>query len=157
MCGWQNETKATDRVWSRLLAKRNQSLCPINAPSQPVVSLHNDPALDAGAQRANALDVGDHFAGDRRRVAVSERGRRVCKHYIAIAAAGEEVVGGDTIDALLVKRRITNLDRRDAAAGRPLEISIDHKTGDLREAAGRIGKLREPVLDRGLECAPADL
>src|SRR5206468_11528382 len=57
----------------------------------------------------------------------------------------------------LFRSRIANLDRGDAAAGRPLEIGLDREPGDLREAAGRVGELRKSVLDRGLERLPTDV
>src|SRR5215470_560034 len=120
---WQNETKATNGIG--LSAKQNQRVCPISAPDMRSSSLQDDPALDAGTQCADPLDVFDHFAGDRRRISVGARRRDVREHRIAVAAAGEKVVGGDAIGALLVERHIANLDRGDATAGRPFEVSLD--------------------------------
>src|SRR5262245_9930922 len=104
---WQNETNSPAR------AQR------VGFTS---LSLHNDPALDAGAQCAHPFDVLDHFAGDRRRISVSDGRHSVREHRVAIAAAGEEVVRSEAIAAPLVERHIANLDRGDAAAGWLLEI-----------------------------------
>src|SRR6185295_4413258 len=116
-CGtgfWQNETNVSACATStRASAPRH--LATIRSP-------HNDPALDAGAQRADPLDVLDHFARNWRRIGVGGRGRCLRQHGVAVAAASHEIVGGDAVGARLVDRRIANFDRGDAAAGWPFEI-----------------------------------
>src|SRR5262245_23765028 len=86
------------RAW-RALAERNQRM-------HAAMSFQHDPPLHPGAQRADALDVIHHPARDRRRVRFGEHIRRIGERCVAVAAARQEVVGCDTIDALIHKRRI---------------------------------------------------
>ena len=67
------------------------------------------------------------------------------------------VHGGHQGPGGLVERRVADLDRDDAAAGRAGGIGFDRHSRYLRKAAAGTGQLRQPVLDRPLELGAADL
>src|SRR5262249_8052361 len=138
----------------RLVRKAQYAVTCVTLGGGQRISPYHQPSLHARAQRADGLDVVDDLAGHRRRIGGGGYVAGVAEHDVAVAAAAHEVVDGDPIDPGLVERRIADPDQCDAASGRAPHVGLDLESRELRETAGRTGKLRQPVLDRGLELAP---